>query len=154
MRTDRRTRFLATCRPIAGFAPLLVPLLALPVALIRPAMALASTGPAPTVDPLAVDPWESIRPLLIGVGILVVAVAVVVAAVRLPAVRPFIVFFVVAGTFAVAAMIVDIGVSFTHMDAGMTDAEHMTLNLEVGALFVAGIVLGALAARKVRRHSR
>ncbi len=94
------------------------------------------------------------RSLVVTLGIAAVGITVVVAAIRVPAVRPLIVFVVIAGAFAIAGTVFGIAVFFSHMDTGMTDDERTTLNLEVGALLVAGVVLGALSARWVHRLSR
>src|SRR5207237_3713419 len=99
-----------------------------------PSRAFAATGPAPLVDPTVPDPWDSVRVGLVWLAILPVLLAIVIVAIRVPAVRPVIVFVVIAGFFSLVALVVGFGVSFAHIDTGMTDFERTTLNFEVGAL--------------------
>jgi len=120
--------------------------------LIWPALALGATGPAPPVEPPVVDPWDTVRTAVASLAALTVLIAIVVAAIRIPAARPLIAFVAIAGAFSILALIVGFGVSLSHMDTGMTDFERTTLTIEVGALFVAGIVFGGFVARWAHRR--
>ena len=129
--------------------------LGLPIALgilMWPGLAFAATGPAPPVDPPVVDPWDTVRPAIASLAVLALLIGVIVVAIRVPAVRPVMVFVAIPGVFAVVALIFGFGVSFAHMDTGMTDVERTTLNVEVGALFAAGILFGGFTARWVHRR--